>query len=120
MNVLTDRSTREISMCKLFSELDSTSYAVQTRSIRIGCHVTSIRLENLFWDMLEDIAAQENMSLGKLLTKLNDEFIEAVEGVINFTALVRCVCIQHAVKLQDFDSSGTRNSYRFKEKIKAA
>jgi len=107
-------------MCKLFSELDSTSYAVQTRSIRIGCHVTSIRLENLFWDMLEDIAVQENISLGKLLTKLNDEFLETVEGVINFTALVRCICIRHAMKMQNSTVTGSTNPYKFKEKNKAA
>jgi len=50
-------------------------YESQTRSLRIGRHCTSIRLEMSFWDTLEEIAAKEEMSLAKFLTALHNEVL---------------------------------------------
>ena len=57
-------------MCHLFAHQPQRDYESQTRSLRIGGHCTSIRLEMAFWDTLEEIAAKESMSLGKFLTTL--------------------------------------------------
>ncbi|VFU16484.1 ribbon-helix-helix domain-containing protein [Methylocella tundrae] len=86
-------------MCKIFCELDATSYQCQTRSIRLGGHVTSIRLEALFWQILETIAASEGMTLGRFLTRLHDEILEFHGEIGNFTALLRCACIRYAVEI---------------------
>ena len=51
-------------MCHLFAHQPQRDYESQTRSLRIGGHCTSIRLEMSFWDTLEEIAAKEKMSLG--------------------------------------------------------
>ncbi len=49
-------------MCRLFAHQPQEDYAYQTRSLRIGGHCTSIRLETAFWMALENLALHENMS----------------------------------------------------------
>ena len=53
-------------MCHLFAHQPQRDYESQTRSLRIGGHCTSIRLEMSFWDTLEEIAAKEGMSLAQV------------------------------------------------------
>src|SRR5215510_8182928 len=65
----------------------------QTRSLRIGGHCTSIRLERSFWETLEEIAAREGMSLAKLLTTLHNEVLDIHGEVKNFASLLRCACL---------------------------
>ncbi|PNG28015.1 ribbon-helix-helix domain-containing protein [Methylocella silvestris] len=86
-------------MCKIFNELDASSYQCQTRSVRLGRHVTSIRLEALFWRVLEKMAASEGATLGRLLTRLHDESLEFEGEIGNFTALLRCACIGYAAEV---------------------
>ena len=50
-------------MGRLFAHHDPSNYAFETRSLRIAGHSTSVRLETLFWTMLEEMAASEGMSL---------------------------------------------------------
>lgn len=85
-------------MCKIFSELDAASYQPQTRSVRLGGHVTSIRLEALFWQVLEKIAASEGCTLGRFLTRMHDEVLEFHGEISNFTALLRCACVRYSVE----------------------
>ena len=80
-------------MCHLFAHQPQRDYESQTRSLRIGGHSTSIRLELAFWDTLEEIAAKEGMSLGKFLTILHDEVLEHHGEVRNFASLLRCSCL---------------------------
>ena len=56
-------------MCHLFSHQPQRNYESQTRSLRIGGHCTSIRLEMSFWDTLEEIAAKEGMSVAKFVPR---------------------------------------------------
>jgi predicted DNA-binding ribbon-helix-helix protein len=46
-----------------------------------------------FWDTLEEIAAKQNMSLGKFLTTLHDEVLDHHGEVRNFASLLRCSCL---------------------------
>src|ERR1700740_3008844 len=80
-------------MCQLFAHQPQRDYESQTRSLRIGGHCTSIRLEMSFWDTLEEIAAKENMSLGRLLTTLHNEVLDHHGEVKNFASLLRCACL---------------------------
>jgi len=80
-------------MCHLFAHQPQQDYESQTRSLRIGGHCTSIRLEMSFWDTLEEIAAKENMSLGKFLTRLHSEVLNHHGEVNNFASLLRCSCL---------------------------
>lgn len=80
-------------MCSLFAHQPARNYESQTRSLRIGGHCTSIRLELSFWDTLEEIAAKEGMSLAKFLTKLHNEVLDHAGEVNNFASLLRCSCL---------------------------
>jgi len=80
-------------MCHLFAHQPQRDYESQTRSLRIGGHSTSIRLEMAFWDTLEEIAGKEGMSLGKFLTTLHSEVLEHHGEVRNFASLLRCSCL---------------------------
>ena len=50
-------------MCHLFASQAPDSYAFETRSIRLNGQSTSIRLESIFWSILEEIAAREGLSV---------------------------------------------------------
>ena len=90
-------------MCRIFAHQDPSNYAFETRSLRIGGHGTSVRLESLFWTILEEIAESQGMSLGKLLTKLSEELLELHGNVRNFASLLRCSCL---IYLQTRPQSG--------------
>ena len=80
-------------MCRLCAHQPQRDYESQTRSLRIGGHCTSIRLELAFWETLEEIAAKEGMSLAKFLTKLHSEVLDHHGEVNNFASLLRCSCV---------------------------
>ena len=80
-------------MCQLFAHQPQRDYESQTRSLRIDGHCTSIRLELAFWDTLEEIAAKEDMSLAKFLTRLHSEVLDHHGAVNNFASLLRCSCL---------------------------
>jgi predicted DNA-binding ribbon-helix-helix protein len=80
-------------MRRLFAHRPQRDHESQTRSLRIGGHCTSIRLELAFWRTLEEIATKEGMSLAKLLTKLHSEVLEHHGEVKNFASLLRCSCL---------------------------
>ena len=83
-------------MCMIFAGQDPANYAWETRSVRLGGCCTSIRLEAAFWAILDEIAAREQMSLAKFLTKLHDEVLELRGEVTNFASLLRCTCLLYA------------------------
>src|SRR6201989_1730999 len=85
-------------MCHLFAHQPQRDYESQTRSLRIGGHSTSIRLEISFWDTLEEIAAKERMSLAKFLTTLHSEVLDHHGEVRNFASLLRCSCMIYRAK----------------------
>jgi predicted DNA-binding ribbon-helix-helix protein len=45
-------------------------YELRSRSIRIGGAVTSIRLENVFWEVLATIADARGISTSRLISDL--------------------------------------------------
>lgn len=53
-------------MCQIFVQANPMSYEATTRSIRLHGVVTSVRLENLFWDTLEEIASRDGMNVPQL------------------------------------------------------
>jgi predicted DNA-binding ribbon-helix-helix protein len=87
-------------MCRIFAELNPELYAYQTRSVRLGAHSTSVRLEAAFWTVLEEVAAEQGMTLGRFLTKLHDEVLEFRGEVRNFSSLLRCACLTYAGAIQ--------------------
>ena len=82
-------------MCNIFAGIPRESYECQTRSVRLSGHSTSIRLEAVYWDLLEQLADSQSLSLGRLLTELHDEVLDLHGEARNFTSLLRCVCLVH-------------------------
>jgi len=79
-------------MCQVFINADPHLYESRARSVRLHGVATSIRLENLFWNVLDDIARRDHLSVPRLCTKLYDELIEARGEVDNFASFLRVCC----------------------------
>jgi predicted DNA-binding ribbon-helix-helix protein len=80
-------------MCHLFASQCPDSYAFETRSIRLNGQSTSIRVEKVFWEILEDIAAAEGMSVPRFISTLHQEILLLRGEVPNFTSHLRCICV---------------------------
>ena len=80
-------------MCHLFASQCPDSYAFETRSIRLNGQSTSIRLERVFWEILEDIAAAERMTVPRFISTLHQEILLLRGEVPNFTSHLRCICV---------------------------
>jgi len=80
-------------MCHLFASQDPDSYVYETRSIRLNGQSTSIRLERKFWNILEQIAAREGLSVPSFISTLHNEVLLMWGNVPNFTSHLRCICV---------------------------
>lgn len=79
-------------MCQVFISADPHLYTYRVRSVRLHGVATSIRLENLFWNVLADIAARDGMRVPQLCTKLYDELVQERGEVENFASFLRVCC----------------------------
>ena len=82
-------------MCEIFISADPASYESRTRSVRLHGVVTSIRLEQLYWDVLEEIARRDAMTVVQLIEKLYDELVLARGAVGNFTSFLRVSALRY-------------------------
>jgi len=82
-------------MCEIFISADPASYESRTRSVRLHGVATSIRLENLYWEVLEEIARRDAMTVVQLIEKLYDELVAARGGVGNFTSFLRVSALRY-------------------------
>ena len=80
-------------MCHLFASQPPSRYAFETRSIRLNGQSTSLRLEKVFWGILEGIAADEGMSVPRFISTLHQEILLLRGEVPNFTSHLRCICV---------------------------
>jgi predicted DNA-binding ribbon-helix-helix protein len=83
-------------MCGIYINADPILYESRTRSLRIHGVITTVRLENLFWDVLHEIAARESMTTSQFAVKLYDELI-ALRGEMptNFASFLRVCCLRY-------------------------
>ena len=86
-------------MCEVFISADPQSYEGRTRSVRLHGVVTSIRLENLFWQVLEEIARRDGMGVVQLIEKLYDELVSARGEVGNFASFLRVSALRYEAML---------------------
>ena len=80
-------------MCRIFAGQDTGRYAFETRSVRLSGFPTSVRLEARFWEIIEEIAFGQKLTVGKFLSQLYEEAIEINGEVQNFASLLRCTCL---------------------------
>ncbi|QHJ10565.1 hypothetical protein FX988_00779 [Paraglaciecola mesophila] len=88
-------------MCQLFIEAESERWLSRTKSLRIEGVVTSIRLENFFWDVLAEIGFRDDMSVNQLITKLYFESQQAELDLSNFTSFLRVCCARYLSLVAD-------------------
>lgn len=79
-------------MCKVFISADPSLYESRARSVRLHGAATSIKLENLFWRVLDEIAQRDGMSVPQLCTRLYDELLHERAKVENFASFLRVCC----------------------------
>jgi predicted DNA-binding ribbon-helix-helix protein len=83
-------------MCGIYTNADPIFYESRTRSLRIHGVITTVRLENLFWDVLHEIAAQERLTTSQFAVKLHDE-LSTLRGEVpgNFASFLRVCCLRY-------------------------
>jgi predicted DNA-binding ribbon-helix-helix protein len=82
-------------MCEIFISANPESYESRTRSVRLHGVVTSIRLENLHWEVLEEIGRRDGMTVTQLLERLYDELVAARGEVGNFASFLRVSALRY-------------------------
>ncbi|HBC3391092.1 TPA: ribbon-helix-helix domain-containing protein [Vibrio parahaemolyticus] len=66
---------------------------MKSRSIRILGHVTSIRIENKYWNLIDEIALSEGKSWTSFINELYLEVLDRNIDARNFTSLLRTSCV---------------------------
>ncbi len=84
-------------MCKIFISADPELYRCRSRSLRLSGVATSIRLENQFWQVLEEIGRRDGLSIAQLITRLYDELADSGGDCANFTSFLRVSCLRYLV-----------------------
>jgi predicted DNA-binding ribbon-helix-helix protein len=79
-------------MCKLFVTADPELWQTRSKSLRMHGFSTSVRLEHLYWQVLDEIAQREEMTLSRLLTTLYEELLRTRGEVDNFSSFLRVCC----------------------------
>jgi predicted DNA-binding ribbon-helix-helix protein len=82
-------------MCRLYAKTDPILYESRSRTIRIHGLVTSIRLENMVWDVLSELAAREGMTTSHLIATLHDEMLGHLGEVSNFASFLRITSLRY-------------------------
>lgn len=82
-------------MCELYVKADPILYESRSRSLRIRGVVTTLRLENQFWDILREIAEEDGMSTNQLISKLYDEVLDYRGEMLNFASFLRVSCTRY-------------------------
>ena len=95
-------------MCQIYAGQDPRRYAATTRRMRINRQSTSIRLENLFWKILDELAESEGLSTAAFVSKLQDEVVQLHGEPVNFSSLLRCTCLVYLDRKQSVARAPTR------------
>lgn len=82
-------------MCRVFVGADPQLYRTQGRSLRLHGVATSIRLERIFWQILEEIGDRDRLTVNQLIEKLYDELAETGVDLTNFTSFLRVSCVRY-------------------------
>ena len=63
------------------------------KSFRIHGHSTTVRLEQAFWSVLEEMASEEKISVSQLVEKIHDTCLVANEK--NLSSCLRVICLKY-------------------------
>jgi len=82
-------------MCRLFINAHPNLWQSQTRSMRIDGLATSVRLEALFWGVLEELGSRDGLSLSQLIARLYQESLDEGHDLENFASFLRVCCARY-------------------------
>jgi predicted DNA-binding ribbon-helix-helix protein len=89
---------KEIRIDPFVSEFDMGLAQPLSRSVRLNGFATCLRLEQVYWDILGQMAKINCCSVSALLSHVDREVHLCHGGVKNFSGLVRVVCVVHSLK----------------------
>ncbi|QNK72470.1 ribbon-helix-helix domain-containing protein [Variovorax sp. PAMC28562] len=82
-------------MCEFFVNADPILYEQRSRTVRIHGVLTSLRLENMMWDTLAEMAAEEGRTTNALISTFHDEVLAHRGEVPNFASFLRVTCMRY-------------------------
>ena len=82
-------------MCEFFVKADPIQYEQRTRTVRIHGVLTSLRLENMAWDILAEMAEAEGRTTNALIVQFHDEILAHRGEVPNFASFLRVTCMRY-------------------------
>lgn len=82
-------------MCEFFVKADPIQYEQRSRTVRIHGVLTSIRLENMVWDILAEMAEEEGRTTNALISLFHDEILVHRGEVPNFASFLRVTCMRY-------------------------
>jgi len=82
-------------MCSIYSHADPILYEYRARSVRIDGVITTIRLENMFWQTLSELAGDNEMTTNQLIAKLHGEVSAYLGEATNFASFLRVTCLRY-------------------------
>ena len=82
-------------MCEFFVKADPILYEQRSRTVRIHGVLTSIRLENMVWDILAEMAEAEGRTTNALIVAFHDEIMAHRGEVPNFASFLRVTCMRY-------------------------
>jgi predicted DNA-binding ribbon-helix-helix protein len=87
--------TQETEMCEFFVKADPIQYEQRSRTVRIRGVLTSLRLENMVWDVLAEMAEREARTTNALISQFHDEILAHRGEVPNFASFLRVTCMRY-------------------------
>ena len=82
-------------MCEFFVKADPIQYEQRSRTVRVHGVLTSIRLENMVWDILAEMAEAEHCTTNHLIVQFHDEILAHRGEVPNFASFLRVTCMRY-------------------------
>jgi predicted DNA-binding ribbon-helix-helix protein len=82
-------------MCEYFVKADPIQYEQRSRTVRIRNVLTSIRLENMVWDILAEMAEEEGCTTNALIAQFHNEVIAHRGEVTNFASFLRVTSMRY-------------------------
>ena len=82
-------------MCEFSVKADPIQYEQRLRTVRIHGVLTSLRLENMVWDILAELAEAEGRTTNALIALFPDEILAHRGEVPNFASFLRVTCMRH-------------------------
>ena len=89
---------QELKFDPFVNEFDMSLVRPLSRSVRLNGYATCLRLEQVYWNILGSMAADNCCSVSSLLSHVDREVHLRHGGVKNFSALVRVVCVMNGVR----------------------